>query len=134
LALFNREFTYTLQPPTLGQDSVDEFLFSTKRGFCEHFSSSFAFLLRAAGIPTRVVVGYQGGRWNPLENYLLVSQSDAHAWTEVWREGQGWQMIDPTAAVAPNRIEQGINEALGLEDQQLVADTWQSSSLLYDLQ
>lgn len=134
LALFNREFTYTLQPPTLGQDSVDDFLFSTKRGFCEHFSSSFAFLLRTAGIPTRVVVGYQGGRWNPLENYLLVSQSDAHAWTEVWREGQGWQMIDPTAAVAPSRIEQGINEALGLEDQQLVADTWQSSSLLYDLQ
>ena len=134
LALFNREFTYTLQPPTLGEHSVDEFLLTTKRGFCEHFSSSFAFLLRAAGIPARVVVGYQGGRWNPLENYLLVSQSDAHAWTEVWIEGKGWQMIDPTAAVAPNRIEQGINEALGLEDQELVANAWQSSSLLYNLQ
>lgn len=133
LALFNREFTYTLQPPVLGQHSVDEFLLTTKRGFCEHFSSSFAFLLRSAGIPARVVVGYQGGRWNPLENYLLVSQSDAHAWTEVWIDGRGWQMIDPTAAVAPNRIEQGINEALGLEDQELVAN-WESSSLLYNLQ
>ena len=134
LTLFNREFTYTLQPPLLGEHSVDEFLLTTKRGFCEHFSSSFAFLLRAAGIPARVVVGYQGGRWNPLENYLLVSQSDAHAWTEVWVEGKGWQMIDPTAAVAPNRIEQGINEALGLEDQELVANAWQSSSVLYNLQ
>ncbi|WP_331353282.1 DUF3488 and transglutaminase-like domain-containing protein [Cellvibrio sp. UBA7671] len=134
LALFNREFTYTLQPPLLGQHSVDEFLLTTKRGFCEHFSSAFAFLLRAAGIPARVVVGYQGGRWNPVENYLLVSQSDAHAWTEVWIEGTGWQMIDPTAAVAPNRIQQGMNEALGESDQQLVANAWRSSKLLYNLQ
>ena len=134
LALFNREFTYTLQPPLLGEHSVDEFLLISKRGFCEHFSSSFAFLLRAAGIPARVVVGYQGGRWNPVENYLLVSQSDAHAWTEVWINGKGWQMIDPTAAVAPNRIEQGMNEALGESDQELVANAWQSSQLLYNLQ
>lgn len=134
LALFNREFTYTLQPPLLGQHSVDEFLLVSKRGFCEHFASSFSFLLRAAGIPTRVVVGYQGGRWNPVENYLLVSQSDAHAWTEVWIDGKGWQMIDPTAAVAPNRIEQGMNEALGEGDQELVANAWQSSQLLYNLQ
>lgn len=134
LALFNREFTYTLQPPLLGQHSVDEFLLVSKRGFCEHFASSFSFLLRAAGIPARVVVGYQGGRWNPVENYLLVSQSDAHAWTEVWIDGKGWQMIDPTAAVAPNRIEQGMNEALGESDQELVANAWQSSQLLYNLQ
>jgi transglutaminase-like putative cysteine protease len=134
LALFNREFTYTLQPPLLGQHSVDEFLLVTKRGFCEHFASSFSFLLRAAGIPARVIVGYQGGRWNPVENYLLVSQSDAHAWTEVWIDGKGWQMIDPTAAVAPNRIEQGMNEALGESDQELVANAWQSSQLLYNLQ
>ncbi|MDZ4261317.1 MAG: DUF3488 and transglutaminase-like domain-containing protein [Pseudomonadota bacterium] len=133
LALFNREFTYTLQPPLLGQHSVDEFLLVSKRGFCEHFASSFSFLLRAAGIPARVVVGYQGGRWNPVENYLLVSQSDAHAWTEVWIDGQGWQMIDPTAAVAPNRIEQGMDEALGESDQELVADAWRSSQLLYNL-
>ncbi len=134
LALFNREFTYTLQPPLLGQHSVDEFLLLSKRGFCEHFASSFSFLLRAAGIPARVVVGYQGGRWNPLENYLLVNQSDAHAWAEVWLEGQGWKMIDPTAAVAPNRIEQGIDESLGESDQELVANAWQSSRLLYNLQ
>lgn len=134
LALFNREFTYTLQPPVLGQHSVDEFLLVSKRGFCEHFASSFSFLLRAAGIPARVVVGYQGGRWNPVENYLLVSQSDAHAWTEVWIDGKGWQMIDPTAAVAPNRIEQGMDQALGESDQELVANAWQSSQLLYNLQ
>lgn len=134
LALFNREFTYTLQPPLLGQHSVDEFLLGSKRGFCEHFASSFSFLLRAAGIPARVIVGYQGGRWNPVENYLLVSQSDAHAWTEVWIEDKGWQMIDPTAAVAPNRIEQGMDEALGASDQALVANAWRSSQLLYSLQ
>lgn len=134
LALFNREFTYTLQPPTLGEHSVDEFLLISKRGFCEHFASSFSFLLRAAGIPARVVVGYQGGRWNPVENYLLVSQSDAHAWTEVWIADKGWQMIDPTAAVAPNRIEQGMDEALGENDQALVANRWRSSQLLYNLQ
>lgn len=134
LELFNREFVYTLQPPLLGQHSVDEFLLVSKRGFCEHFASSFAFLLRAAGIPARVVVGYQGGRWNPVENYLLVSQSDAHAWTEVWIAGVGWKMIDPTAAVAPNRIEQGMDEALGASDQELVASGWRSSRLLYNLQ
>lgn len=134
LALFNREFTYTLQPPLLGQHSVDEFLLVTKRGFCEHFASSFSFLLRAAGIPARVVVGYQGGRWNPVENYLLVRQSDAHAWAEVWIDGKGWQMIDPTAAVAPNRIEQGMDEALSASDQALVANVWRSSQLLYSLQ
>ncbi len=134
LALFNREFTYTLQPPLLGVHSVDEFLFQSKRGFCEHFASSFSFLLRAAGIPARVVVGYQGGAWNPVENYLLVRQSDAHAWTEVWIEGKGWQMIDPTAAVAPNRIEQGMNQALNASDLELVNGAWQSSSILQQLQ
>lgn len=134
LALFNREFTYTLQPPILGQHSIDEFLFQSKQGFCEHFASSFSFLLRAAGIPARVVVGYQGGTWNPVENYLLVRQSDAHAWTEIWLEGKGWQMIDPTAAVAPDRIEQGINEALSESDRELVSSVWQGSSLLLQLQ
>ncbi len=134
LALFNREFTYTLQPPVLGTHSVDEFLFQSKRGFCEHFASSFTVMLRAAGIPARVVVGYQGGQWNPLENYLLVRQSDAHAWVEVWREGRGWQMMDPTAAVAPNRIEQGMNEALSESDRELVSNVWAGSSLLLQLQ
>lgn len=134
LQLFNREFTYTLEPPILGEHSVDEFLFTSKQGFCEHFASSFSFLMRAAKIPTRVVVGYQGGRWNDVENYLLVSQSDAHAWTEVWIEGKGWQTIDPTAAVAPDRIEQGIDQALNEEDQVLIASRWQSSPLLWAIQ
>ena len=134
LGLFNREFIYTLKPPPLGFHSVDEFLFNTKRGFCEHFASSFAFLLRAAGIPARVVVGYQGGRWNDVENYLLVSQSDAHAWTEVWSPEMGWYRIDPTAAVAPNRIEQGINDALSEEEQSLVTSAWAATALLWRLQ
>lgn len=134
LAYFNNEFTYTLRPPTLGVHSVDDFLFATKRGFCEHFASSFAFLLRAAGVPARVVVGYQGGRWNDVENYLLVSQSDAHAWVEVWSEQIGWYLIDPTAAVAPNRIEQGIDDALSEEEQSLISSAWQSSAILWRLQ
>lgn len=134
LAWFSREFTYSLQPPLLGQDPVDDFLFTTRKGFCEHFASSFSLLLRAAEISARVVVGYQGGRWNPVENYLLVRQSDAHAWTEVWIEGEGWRTIDPTAAVAPNRIEMGLDNALSPEEQALVSNRWQNSSLLYDLQ
>ena len=134
LALFNREFTYTLRPPLLGQHSVDEFLFDTKRGFCEHFASSFALLLRAAGVPARVVVGYQGGTWNQLENYLLVRQSDAHAWVEVWSEQRGWYLIDPTAAVAPNRIEQGLDDALSEEEKGLVQSPWSGSEFLWRLQ
>lgn len=112
LMLFNREFTYTLEPPLLGRDSVDEFLFVTRRGFCEHYASAFVFLMRAAGIPARVVTGYQGGEQNPLDGYLVVRQSDAHAWAEVWLTGKGWQRVDPTAAVSPSRIETGIASAL----------------------
>lgn len=134
LALFNRDFTYSLQPPVLGQHSVDEFLFTTRKGFCEHFASSFSVLLRAANIPVRVVVGYQGGRWNPVENYLLVSQSDAHAWAEVWIENEGWRPIDPTAAVAPNRIELGLNDSLSVDDQALISSNWSGSSFFYNLQ
>lgn len=107
LQWFNAEFTYTLEPPLLGRDSVDDFLFETRRGYCEHFSSAFTVLMRAAGYPARVVTGYQGGRVNPLGDYLVVRQSDAHAWAEVWIRGRGWLRIDPTNAVAPERIEQG---------------------------
>ena len=89
LTLFHEQFYYTLEPPVLGKHSVDEFLFSSRRGFCEHFASSFAFLMRAAGVPARVIVGYQGGTFNSLENYWQVSQSDAHAWVEVWLGRQG---------------------------------------------
>lgn len=103
------EFRYTLAPPKLNRDRVDEFLFDTKAGFCEHYSSSFTFMLRAAGIPARVVVGYQGGELSNGGNVWEVRQMDAHAWTEVWIDGQGWLRVDPTAFVAPERVEQGMN-------------------------
>ena len=99
------EYFYTLEPPPLGSDPVDRFLFETRRGFCEHYASAFAVMMRAAGIPARVVLGYQGGELNPVGGHMIVRQSDAHAWTEVWLEGTGWRRVDPTAAVAPDRIE-----------------------------
>lgn len=110
-----RDFVYTLQPPLLGRDSVDEFLFDSRRGFCEHYASSFAYLMRAAGIPARLVAGYQGGEINPITGSVLVHDYDAHAWTEVWLEDEGWVRVDPTAAVAPERIEQGLESALAGE-------------------
>ena len=96
--------SYTLNPPLLGEDVVDGFLFESKRGFCEHFASAFAFSLRAAGVPTRIVAGYQGGEVNPVDGNLTVRQYDAHAWTEVWLKGRGWVRFDPTAISAPRRI------------------------------
>lgn len=120
LAYYRAEFSYTLQPPLLGRDSVDEFLWSSKRGFCEHFSSSFVAFMRAAGVPARVVVGYQGGEFNRADNYLIVRQKDAHAWAEVWLEGEGWQRVDPTAAVAPERVERNLESALTSADARLV--------------
>ncbi|MDP2431843.1 MAG: DUF3488 and DUF4129 domain-containing transglutaminase family protein [Pseudomonadota bacterium] len=113
LTLFRAQpFFYTLNPPRLGASAVDDFLFTTRRGFCEHYASSFVFLMRAAGVPARVVTGYQGGEHNPLGNYLIVRGRDAHAWAEVWLAGRGWVRIDPTAAVAPSRVERGIAAAL----------------------
>lgn len=103
---------YTLRPPALGRHTVDEFLFDTRRGFCEHFSAAFTVLMRAAGVPARVVTGYQGGEINPIDGTLVVRQSDAHAWTEVWLAGRGWVRVDPTALAAPGRIESGIAAAL----------------------
>ncbi|CAG2157595.1 transglutaminase family protein [Cupriavidus numazuensis] len=106
-------FGYTLRPPALGTQQVDSFLFETHRGFCEHYASSFVFLMRAAGVPARVVTGYQGGEYNPIGRHYIVRQSDAHAWAEVWLEGRGWVRVDPTSAVAPSRVEQGLDAALG---------------------
>jgi protein-glutamine gamma-glutamyltransferase len=108
----DEEYFYTLEPPRLELNSIDDFLFNTRRGFCEHFASAFTMLARAAGIPARVVTGYQGGEFNPISGYLLVRQSEAHAWSEVWLEGRGWVRVDPTAAVAPQRIESGLEAAL----------------------
>ena len=129
------KFYYTLRPPLLTDDPVDEFLFRSKRGFCEHYASAFAVLMRAAGIPTRVVTGYQGGDINPLGEYVIVRQRDAHAWAEVWLPERGWQRIDPTAAVSPQRIELGMDatlprsigpDALGFEATGVLAEVFRS--------
>lgn len=113
LAFFREHaFTYTLRPGHLGSNAVDDFLFSSRKGFCEHFASAFALLMRAAGVPTRIVGGYQGGQWNALGEFLTVRQSDAHVWCEVWLADKGWVRVDPTAVVAPNRINAGIEGAL----------------------
>jgi transglutaminase-like putative cysteine protease len=106
------QFRYTLEPPLLGKNAVDEFLFATRAGFCEHYASAFVVLMRAAGIPARVVTGYQGGEINSVDGFMTVRQSDAHAWAEVWLQNQGWVRIDPTAAVAPSRVEQNLATAV----------------------
>ena len=98
------EFAYTLAVLPPGRHAVDEFLFDSKAGYCEQFSSSFTVLMRAAGIPARVVIGYAGGEYNRIGGYWLLRRSDAHAWSEVWLEGRGWVRVDPTAAVAPERV------------------------------
>jgi transglutaminase-like putative cysteine protease len=110
------EYFYTLEPPRLELDAMDDFLFNTRRGFCEHFAAAFTVLARAAGIPARVVTGYQGGEVNPMTGYVVVRQSDAHAWSEVWLPERGWIRVDPTGAVAPNRIERGRQGSL-IEDE-----------------
>ncbi len=109
-----QHFRYTLTPPALpGSDPVDRFLFDTRQGFCEHYAGSFVLLMRAAGVPARVVTGYQGGEFNTFAHYMIVRQADAHAWAEVWLNGRGWVRIDPTAAAAPVRLDSGAQAALG---------------------
>lgn len=128
-----QEFYYTLEPPALGSNPVDRFLFDTRQGFCEHYASAFGVLMRAAGIPSRVVLGYQGGEMNPRGGHMIVRQSDAHAWNEVWLPGVGWQRIDPTGAVAPERIEAGRSGSMF----DGIAESWGFSSpslWVYELQ
>ncbi|MDY7509952.1 transglutaminase TgpA family protein [Ralstonia wenshanensis] len=113
LKLFGRApFAYTLEPEPLHDQQIDDFLFRTHRGFCEHYAGSFVFLMRAAGVPARVVVGYLGGEVNAMSGDIIVRQSDAHAWAEVWLDGRGWVRVDPTAAVAPQRVERGLAAAV----------------------
>ena len=113
---FQKEsYFYTLAPPLLGDNPVDGFLFGTRRGFCEHYAGAFVVLLRAAGIPARVVTGYQGGTINPNGDYMIVRQSDAHAWAEALIGGQ-WRRFDPTAAIAPSRIQMGLGGAVPASD------------------
>ena len=106
LAYFrDQDFYYSRQPPLLFDDPVDEFLFQTRKGYCEHYASAFTVMMRQAGIPARVVTGYLGGEMNPLSDYMIVRQSDAHAWSEIWLEQQGWLRVDPTSIIPPGRIE-----------------------------
>ena len=130
LQFFRREkFSYTLQPPLLGRNGVDEFLFATRAGFCEHYAGAFVVMMRAMNIPARVVTGYQGGQMNPVDGFMTVKQSDAHAWAEVWIANRGWIRVDPTAAVAPERIERN-NDSMtaaafgGLINMNIGADSW----------
>jgi transglutaminase-like putative cysteine protease len=120
-------FTYTLEPPLLNLNSVDDLLFRTREGFCGHYASAFVTLMRAGGVPARVVTGYLGGAWNRYGGYLYITQSDAHAWAEVWLESQGWVRIDPTAVVAPGRLTEGLDELLpaaGGSGRRLLASPW----------
>ena len=130
-------FVYTLDPPKLADNAVDEFLFDTRKGFCEHYASAFTFVMRAAGVPARVVLGYQGGELNPIGGYMLVRQSDAHAWSEIWVDERGWVRMDPTAAVAPERIERGLIGSVGANEPvpgrlRQQSEVWFQVSLAWD--
>ena len=105
-------FVYSLQPPLLDFNSVDDFLFNTRSGFCGHYASAFVTLMRSGGVPARVVTGYLGGEWNPIGGYFIVRQSDAHSWAEVWLEDRGWTRVDPTAVVEPERLTRGMLDLL----------------------
>ena len=125
---FQEQFYYTLKPPVLGNgDTVDRFLFETRAGFCSHFASAYTFLMRAAGIPARMVAGYQGGEWNAEGGYIAVHQYDAHAWVEVWLEDKGWVRMDPTAYVAPNRVERNLRSAISADESNLVAGSYRAN-------
>ena len=112
----DQNFLYTLEPPLLGDHPVDEFLFKTRAGFCEHFASAFAVLMRGAGIPARIVTGYQGGDLNQFGGYLIVRQAEAHAWAEIWIRDRGWIRVDPTSMASPLRVESGISAAVPRTD------------------
>jgi transglutaminase-like putative cysteine protease len=133
-------FTYTLQPPLLGSDPVAEFLFKTKRGFCEHYAAAMTTLLRASNVPARVVTGYLGGEINPLDGTLVVRQSDAHAWVEAWSDTHGWFRVDPTAVVAPERLENSLTNRVASSDGSLrfnidagwLRSVWRQTSFGWD--
>jgi transglutaminase-like putative cysteine protease len=129
----NEEFYYSRQPPLLFDDPVDEFLFQTRKGYCEHFASAFTVMMRQAGIPARVVTGYQGGEMNPLSDYMIVRQSDAHAWSEVWLSGEGWLRIDPTSVIPAERIESSEDllrrQTTASRERQLLELSWLGQSV-----
>nr|WP_320012714.1 DUF3488 and transglutaminase-like domain-containing protein [uncultured Desulfobulbus sp.] len=138
-------FRYTLQPGNSGTDPIDHFLFTSRKGFCEHFAASYAVLMRAAGIPTRIVGGYQGGRWNSVGKFFTVRQSDAHVWCELWFEREGWVRVDPTAVVAPERIEEALAQDTTTGNQntmkhwfqknwiEMITMTWEAINIRWDM-
>ena len=131
---FNQQsFYYSLSPPPLGADGIDQFLFDTRTGFCSHYASATAFILRHAGIPARVVGGYLGGDWHNEQGYLAVRQREAHAWVEYADNGY-WKRFDPTASVAPERVLQRLDDVLSDDDRALLSSFWQRSALLQSLQ
>ncbi|SFM55123.1 transglutaminase TgpA family protein [Marinobacter zhejiangensis] len=125
-------YYYTLRPPQMMGDSIDQLLFDAKRGFCAHYAGATTFLLRVAGIPARIVVGYQGGEPGAGGEYLIVRQYDAHAWVEAWLPGQGWVRVDPTAAIAPSRIDGGLREAVA-EEGSFLENSWGSPQRYSDI-
>lgn len=134
LNYFNEEeFHYSLDAPLLGRHAIDDFLFDTRTGYCEHYASAFAVIMRMANIPARIVTGYQGGWYSDMGNYLLVRQSDAHAWAEVWLDGKGWARVDPTAAVSPLRVQQGSRSAFSAPRHLLDFDWLRSARNVADL-
>lgn len=127
-----QEYFYTLRPPAMPDDGIDALLFDEKRGFCAHYAGAATFVLRAAGIPARVVVGYQGGDFGADNDYLIIRQYDAHAWVEAWLPGQGWVRVDPTAAIAPQRIESGLRDAVA-EEGSFLENEWTSPQRYGDM-
>lgn len=125
-------FYYSLTPPPLGNNSIDSFLFDSRTGFCSHYASASAVILRHAGIAARVVGGYQGGNWHPQQGYLAVRQREAHAWVEYLDNGV-WQPFDPTAAVAPERILSSLDSALPQEQRALLDPGWRQLALLQNM-
>ncbi|WP_372925991.1 transglutaminaseTgpA domain-containing protein [Marinobacter sp.] len=127
-----QEYFYTLRPPAMPNDGIDALLFDEKRGFCAHYAGAATFVLRASGIPARVVVGYQGGDSGAGDEYLIVRQYDAHAWVEAWLPGEGWVRMDPTAAIAPQRIESGLRDAMA-EEGSFLEEDWTSPQRYGDM-
>ncbi|PKH04248.1 DUF3488 domain-containing protein [Psychromonas sp. MB-3u-54] len=132
-----KNFRYTLKPPALGIDHVDDFLFSTQAGFCVHYASSYLYVARLLGVPARMVTGYLGGEWQAENKFMSIRQYDAHAWVEIWQEDR-WLRIDPTAYVAPERIEWGLEQSLSnsdefLADEYFSLQKWRNIKLLNQL-
>ncbi|WP_022943055.1 transglutaminaseTgpA domain-containing protein [Psychromonas hadalis] len=134
---FSQSFTYTLQPPLLGENQIDDFLFSTQAGFCVHYASSYLYVARRLGFPARMVTGYLGGEWQATEGFFTVRQYDAHAWVEIWKDNR-WLRVDPTAYVAPERVESGLQAGLTdgsefLADEFFSLQKWRSIAVINQL-